>query len=159
MRRAREKARKNVEYGIHKWMEYFARLNPLAPQAPAGMDPIDGMIESGNAVIGTPDDAIAQIKRLEAKQGEFGAFLQLAHNWASFDNTIKSFDLWAEHVAPVFKNANASRQASYDWTMSNAMDFMGQAMNAAGAMIQKHADERAAKKAAKEGNGATHASK
>ena len=53
--------------------------------------------------------------------------------------------------------SNVSRQASYDWTMSNAMDFMGQAMNAAGAMIQKHADERAAKKAAKAGNGATQA--
>ena len=83
-------------------------------------------------MIGTPDDAIAQIQRLEAKQGEFGAFLQLAHNWATFENTIKSYDLWAEHVAPVFKNANVSRQASYDWTMSNAQDFMGQAMNAAG---------------------------
>ena len=115
------------------------------------------MIESGNAVIGTPEDAIAQIRRLEAKQGEFGAFLQLAHNWASFDKTIKSYELWAEHVAPVFKNANASRQASYDWTMSNATDFMGQAMGAAQAMIQKHADERAAKRAAKEGNGTTRA--
>ena len=143
----REDARKNVEYGIHKWMEYFARLNPLTPQAPNGRNPIDDMIESGNAVIGTPDDAIAQIKRLEAKQGEFGAFLQLAHNWAAFDKTIKSYELWAEHVAPVFKNANLSRQASYDWTMENAHDFMGQAMNAAGAMIQKHAEERAAKRA------------
>ena len=144
---SREQARKNVEYGIHKWMEYFARLNPLAPRPTNGKDPIDAMIESGNAVIGTPDDAIAQLKRLEAKQGEFGAFLQLAHNWAAFDHTIKSYELWAEHVAPVFKNANASRQASYDWTMSNAREFMGQAMNAAGAMIRKHADERAAKKA------------
>jgi limonene 1,2-monooxygenase len=151
----REQARKNVEYGIHKFMEYFARLNPLAPTPSNGKDPIDDMIESGRAVIGTPDDAIAQLKRLENKQGEFGAFLQLAHNWASFDNTIKSYDLWAEHVAPVFKNANLSRQASYDWTMSNAKDFMGQAMNAAGAMIQKHAEERAAKHAAAEGAAAT----
>jgi hypothetical protein len=30
--------------------------------------------------------------------------------------------------------------------MSNAVDFMGQAMNAAAAMMQKHAAERAAKK-------------
>jgi limonene 1,2-monooxygenase len=144
----REQARKNVEYGIYKFMEYFARLNPLAPAPTNGKHPIDDMIESGRAVIGTPDDAIAQLQRLEKKQGEFGAFLQLAHNWASFDNTIKSYELWAEHVAPVFKNANLSRQASYDWTMSNAHDFMGQAMNAAGAMIQKHAQERAEKAAA-----------
>jgi limonene 1,2-monooxygenase len=132
-------------------MEYFARLNPLSPVPTNGKDPIEDMIESGRAVIGTPDDAIAQLKRLETKQGEFGAFLQLAHNWASFDNTIKSYELWAEHVAPVFKNANVSRQASYDWTMSNAKDFMGQAMNAASAMIQKHAEERAAKHAGAEG--------
>jgi limonene 1,2-monooxygenase len=141
----REQARKNVEWGIHKWMEYFAKLNPLNPAPVNGRNPIDDMIESGRVVIGSPDDAIAQLKRLEAKQGEFGAFLQLAHNWATWDNTIKSYQLWAEHVAPVFKNANASRQDSYDWTMSNAKDFMGQAMNAAMAMIRKHADERAAK--------------
>jgi limonene 1,2-monooxygenase len=144
----REQARKNVEYGIYPWMEYFARLNPLAPKSTSGKHPIDDMIDSGAAVIGTPADAIAQLQRLEGKQGEFGAFLQLAHNWASFENTVKSYDLWAEHVAPVFKNAHTSRQASYDWTMSNATDFMGQAMNAAAAMMQKHAEERAAKKPA-----------
>ena len=105
---------------------------------------------SGRAVIGTPEDAIAQIKRLQTKQGVFGAFLQLAHNWATWDHTIKSYELWAEHVAPVFKGANASRQASYDWTMANAHDFMGQAMKAASAMIRKHANERAAKGAATE---------
>ena len=37
----REKARKNVKYGIYKWMEYFARLNPLTPMPPSGADPID----------------------------------------------------------------------------------------------------------------------
>jgi len=141
----REQARANVKWGLHKWREYFARLNPLTPQGPTGGDPVDAMIESGQAVIGTPDDAIAQIKRLRGQQGEFGAFLQLAHNWASWDNTIKSYQLWAEHVAPVFKNANTSRQASFDYTMSNAQEFMGKAMQAAGAMIQKHADEQAAK--------------
>jgi limonene 1,2-monooxygenase len=146
----RKQARENVKWAIHKWMEYFARLNPLSPPSTNDKDPIDDMIESGRAVIGTPDDAIAQLKRLEAKQGEFGAFLQLAHNWATWDNTIKSYQLWAEHVAPVFKNANTSRQASYDWTMSNAREFMGQAMNAATAMIRKHAEERAAKRSAAE---------
>jgi hypothetical protein len=39
--------------------------------------------------------------------------------------------------------------------MSNAHDFMGQAMNAASAMIQKHAEERAAKHATAEGAAAT----
>jgi len=142
----REQARANVQWGLHKWREYFQRINPLSPGGAGGKDPIDEMIESGQAVIGTPDDAIAQIQRLQAKQGQFGAFLQLAHNWATFDATIKSYELWAEYVAPVFKQANTSRQASYDWVTENAGDFMQKAMNAAGAMIQKHADEQAAKK-------------
>jgi len=144
----REQARRNVQWGLHKWLEYFARLNPLAPASNSGKLPIDDMIDSGRAVIGTPDDAIAQIRRLQNKQGEFGAFLQLAHNWATWDQTIKSYELWAEHVAPVFKNSNASRQASFEWTMANARDFMGQAMKAAAAMIHKHAAEQATKSAA-----------
>lgn len=148
---SREQARKNVEWGLHKWREYFANLNPLAPPLPEGMDPVDAMIASGQAVIGTPDDAIEQIKRLQAKQGQFGAFLQLAHNWAPWDATVNSYRLWAEHVAPVFKRANESRQASYDWVTENGANFMGQAMQAAGAMIQKHADERAAKAQKKAG--------
>ncbi len=142
----REQARANVAWGLHKWNAYFASINPLAPRgADDGKDVIDQMIDSGQAVIGTPDDAIAQVKRLQAQQGKFGAFLQLAHNWATWDNTVKSYQLWAEHVAPVFKNANVSRQASFDYTTGRAEEFMGKAMQAAGAMIQKHADEQAAK--------------
>lgn len=141
----REKARENVRWGLAKWQHYFAKLNPLAPSAPADRDPVDYLIESGQAVIGAPDDAIAQIQRLRAQQGEFGAFLQLAHNWATWDNTLKSYQLWAEHVVPVFKQANLSRQASFDHTMKHAEAFMTRAMQAAGAMIQKHADEQAAK--------------
>jgi limonene 1,2-monooxygenase len=146
----REQARANVKWGLHKWQNYFANLNPLSPRPAEGADPIDAMIESGQAVIGTPDDAVAQIERLRAKQGAFGAFLQLAHNWATWDNTLKSYQLWAEHVAPVFKNANASRRASFDHTAANAQALMGRAMEAAGAMIQRHAEEQAAKQKAAE---------
>jgi limonene 1,2-monooxygenase len=146
----REQARANVRWGLHKWQNYFSHLNPLSPRTPEGVDPVEAMIESGQVVIGTPDDAIAQIERLRAKQGEFGVFLQLAHNWATWDNTLKSYQLWAEHVAPVFKNANTSRQASFDHTSANAQALMGRAMEAAGAMIQRHAEEQAAKHKAAE---------
>jgi limonene 1,2-monooxygenase len=149
----REQARANVRWGLAKWVGYFAQLNPLSPRGEAGGDPVDQMIASGQAVVGTPDDAIAQIHRLQEKQGKFGAFLQLAHNWATWDNTVKSYQLWAEHVAPGFKQANVSRQASFDYTMGHATEFMGKAMQAAGAMIQKHADEQAAKSKATSSQG------
>jgi len=146
----REKAKENVRWGLAKWQGYFAGLNQTTLQgqdtaSTQAIDPVDALIESGSAVVGTPDDAIAQINRLKKQQGQFGAFLQLAHNWATFDNTIKSYQLWAEHVAPVFKHANTSRQASYDATKARGAELMGKVGEAIVAFTKKHADEMAAK--------------
>jgi len=98
-----------------------------------------------------PDDAIAQIRRLQAKQGEFGVFLQLAHNWANFENTKKSYELWQRHVTPVINGANVARQEAYDWATDpeRAGKFIGAAMTAAMNTIQKHHVEEAAKAGAK----------
>ncbi|MGB1088326.1 MAG: LLM class flavin-dependent oxidoreductase, partial [Alphaproteobacteria bacterium] len=65
----REKARENVRFGIENWLTYFRDVAalPLAPDD--GTDPVDALIDSGMAVIGTPDDAIAQIERLWDQSG------------------------------------------------------------------------------------------
>ena len=52
-------------------------------------DPARELVDSGLAVIGTPEDAIAQIRRLQKQSGGFGCFLQLAHNWADPEATMK----------------------------------------------------------------------
>ena len=56
------------------------------------------MIESGLAVIGTPEDAIAQLERLHSQSGGFGCFLQMAHNWADWAQTQRSYELIARHA-------------------------------------------------------------
>jgi len=94
----REKARDDVRYGLEKWVDYFTKVNPLTPPDFRGEgDMADRLVESGRAVIGTPEDAIGQLERLEAKQGPFGAFLLLAHNWASFEATKQSYELFVRH--------------------------------------------------------------
>jgi limonene 1,2-monooxygenase len=140
----REKARENVRYGLAKWWDYFSRINPaLAVADLSGEgDIVDRLIDSGRAVIGTPDDAAAQIARLEAKQGPFGAFLQLATNWASFENTKKSYELFARHVLPRFNDSSAAREASLGWVTDNADELTGAAAGAAMATIQKHFSEQ-----------------
>lgn len=142
----RERARENVRYGLLKWIDYFASINPTAPPIEGDGDPVDLMIEGGMAVIGTPEDAITQIERLYEKQGDFGVFLHLAVNWANWENTKKSYELYARHVAPHFHAANRHRQDSFDWTKANGEEFIGKAINAAAQMIQKHENEQAAKK-------------
>jgi limonene 1,2-monooxygenase len=143
----REEARKNVKYGIEQWASYFNRISPagFGNPTPSG-DLVDGMIESGRAVIGTPDDAVELIERLDKKSGGFGAFLQLAHNWADFAATKKSYELVARHVTPRLKGANRAREASLAFAGDGSAKFMGDAMAAAAAFIQRHAQEEAAKK-------------
>jgi limonene 1,2-monooxygenase len=134
----RERAMQDVEYGLRKWIDYFARVNPAA----AGGDlqdrsPAQAMVESGRAVIGTPEDAIAQIERLQEKAGRFGCFLMLAHNWASFDRTKNSYELFARHVLPTLNKVNDLRQASLtSYTENKAL--MGQAGNAMRESFEKH---------------------
>ena len=142
----REQARENVEFGLRRWIDYFTMFNPAAVgDAFHADDPATALVESGQAVIGTPDDAIAQLERLREQSGGFGCFLQLAHNWADWEHTQKSYELWARHVTPHFRGASANREASIQWTRDNVSEFMGAAMNAAQQMFMKHADEEAAK--------------
>lgn len=134
----------NIKFGYEKWSDYFAGITGnIAGRESQG---VEAAIESGVIVVGTPDDAIAQIQRLQKKQGEFGCFLQLAHNWANFENTKKSYELWMRHVVPVINKANVAREESFNWARDNKEKFIGAAMGAAMATIQKHHEEQAKKK-------------
>jgi limonene 1,2-monooxygenase len=142
----REQARKDVRFGIDKWVDYFSKISPLTLQGVEGHgDIVDRLVSSGRAAIGTPDDAIAAIEKLEQKQGHFGALLLLAHNWASFEATKKSYELFARHVLPRFNGANLGREGSLGWVTAHSDEFMGAAVNAAMATIQKHAAESGGK--------------
>ncbi len=102
-----EQAYKDVEYGIEHWFHYFQEVAAF-PQLVVGganvREMIDFMNTSGVGVIGTPEMAATQIERLwNQSNGGFGAFLLLAHNWANFDATKRSYDLLARNVFPRFQ--------------------------------------------------------
>ena len=112
--RTREQARADVKDGLARWVEYFDRVAPAGMRGLGGAgDPADLMVGAGRAVIGTPDDAIAMIERLQAKQGHFGVMLFQSHNWADWEATKKSYELYARFVMPHFAGTNRNRQDSY----------------------------------------------
>lgn len=138
----REKARENVRFGLEQWLYYFREVAAL-PLAPTdGSDPVDALIASGMAVIGTPDDAIAQIERLRAQSGGFGCFMQLAHNWANWENTQRSYELMARYVFPKFQQLNDNRETSLNWARDNRPTFMGEAMMAVGSRVAQHVEKK-----------------
>ncbi len=143
----REQARANVAHGLEQWMRYFSQINPMGA-GPVDLPVsrlVDVLVDSGRAVIGTPDDALAQVERLQKQTGGFGTLLQLAHNWADFENTKKSYELFMRYVAPRVSDANRNRSASLEWATAHSGEFMRAARGAARQMIEKHAAERAQK--------------
>jgi len=140
----REQARENLRFGFADFLFYFTKVVAL-PIAPADVpDPIDSLVESGFAVVGTPDDAIAQIDRLRKQTGGFGCFMQLAHNWANWENTKHSWELFARYVMPKFQDLNVRRDASMEWARVNHDEFIGRTRQAVSDRIARHIEEKGA---------------
>ena len=123
----REQAVADVAFGLPQWLDYFQRVAalPLGVESDDPAEMAQAMNDSGFAVIGTVEDAIAQIQRLIDQSGGFGTFLFLAHNCASWEATKRSYELFAEYVIPACRNMNVARDASIDWVGQNTERFFG----------------------------------
>jgi limonene 1,2-monooxygenase len=140
----REQAVRDVAYGLGHWVEYFQRVAalPLAPDTTDHDSLVEAINASGLAVIGTPEDAIAQVARLEEQSGGFGTYLLMAHEWADRRETLRSYELFAREVMPAFQGSTDRMRASREWAIENRPRFMGDAGAAIMSAIQQHAEEQ-----------------
>ena len=143
----KEQAVADVAFGLEEWVDYFQRVAalPLAPNTENFESLVDALNASGFAVIGTVEDAIAQITRLQEQSKGFGTFLLMGHEWADTAATLHSYELIARFVAPRFQGSSESLTSSRDWAAENRPEFIGAAGNAVMSAIQKHHEEKAAK--------------
>lgn len=136
----REQAEADVQYGIDEWGSYQFR-NPVTFGAmakkysdPAGhTSVVDIVRRSGMGVVGTPEDAIALIDRLQQQSGGFGKFLLLAHNWANPAATRRSYELFAQYVFPYFQDQLARKQERW----AQALADVASAAEQSAAAIQR----------------------
>ncbi|HVM52820.1 MAG TPA: LLM class flavin-dependent oxidoreductase [Acidimicrobiales bacterium] len=143
-----EQARADVAFGLKDWIDYFQKVAalPLAPDTEDSDELVDAMNASGLAVIGTPDQAAAQIQRLvDQSNGGFGAYLFMAHEWADRGATLRSYELFARYVAPLFQGSTPAPVASRDWAAANRPQFIGAATEAVMKAVGDHHAELAAK--------------
>jgi limonene 1,2-monooxygenase len=146
-----EQARRDVEFGLMHWLEYFAHVAALPLKIPdLGVADIDMIMElmnaSGLAVIGTPDMAIEAIRRLEKQSGGFGTFLFMAHEWADREATLRSYEMFARHVAPAFQGSIDSLLASRDRVKAGHEAAQGQVDAAIEGATKRYIAEREASK-------------
>ena len=133
----REQAKKNVEFGLNRFRDYFTDVATF-PIVPADVtDPYTYLTETGTACIGTPDDAIAFIERLQKGSGGFGVIMELAQNWADWDQTKRHYELMARYVHPHFQGSRELRQDSYAFARDHHEEFVGQSAAAVQAEIDR----------------------
>ena len=137
----REQARADVKFGLADFKRYFGEVAtfPIIPPEVTG-DPAEYLVTSGLACIGTPDDCIRHFERLwKGSNGGLGGILLLAHNWADWPATLRSYELMARYVHPHFqRNANALRVWSYDDAASKYITAGAQMKSAVQAAIDRH---------------------
>jgi len=114
----KEKAMENCRAGFAAYEQYGFSVRPEGPAA-IGLASLESINESGRGVIGTPDEALAVLENFWAKSGGFGTILMLAHDWADWEATKKSYELFARYVLPKFNERNAWREQSMAWLRAN----------------------------------------
>jgi hypothetical protein len=89
-------------------MEYFFAIGLKAPYESHPGQPAHEITPRSGAdrrdwIIGTPDDAIAEIERMQAETGGFGGLMLTTHEWTTTDKLRRSYDLFARYVMPHFR--------------------------------------------------------
>jgi limonene 1,2-monooxygenase len=139
----REQARENVKFGLDQFCDYFRDVATFPIVPPDIADRYQYMTESGMACVGTPDDAIAFIERLQKGSGGFGVIMELSHNWADWQQTKRHYELMARYVHPKFQGWREWRDDSYAYARDHHAEFTGQSSAAVQAEIDRLAQRRA----------------
>ena len=92
-----EEAWRDVEASIGRDMEYFVSIGLKGPYEAYPGQPANEITARSGAdrrdwIIGTPDDAIEQIERMQAETGGFGGLMLTTHEWTGTEKVRRSMD-------------------------------------------------------------------
>ncbi len=98
-----------------------------------GIDPTDGpqdklvekMVESGAWCVGTPDDLIDTINRLDEESGGFGGLMIQATEWGTREQVLHSYELIARYVMPKFQGSIENLNRSHSWSVAKIPELKG----------------------------------
>ena len=150
----REEARRQAGQGLLHWHNEYTVGTLRRPGILPFSDPDEAVdktafVEGSAAVIGTPDDLVASIRKLLQTSDGFGAIIGFAHDWANREDTLRSWDLVARYVIPEVNGMLDKYRASNQYVRDHA-EFLERAGQAVMSKIM--GNERAAA-AMKEGMG------
>ncbi len=95
--------------------EYFEKTIGMTPSDGPSDGIIDRMVEDGIWCIGTPDDLVDAIHRLDDMSGGFGSLILLATEVGTREQVMHSYELIARYVMPKFQGSLDSLTQSQDF--------------------------------------------
>jgi limonene 1,2-monooxygenase len=108
----------------HETVTYFEETLGRPPGR--SDDPIRDGVAAGTTLVGTPDTVSKGIERLiHFSRGGFGGLLFRANEWASREDTLKSYELFARYVMPRFQGSLETVAGSNAWCRSKRKTIFG----------------------------------
>jgi limonene 1,2-monooxygenase len=147
---SKKQAEEEAKLGLQRWHNDYNVLVLGRPGAKRVDDPDEllgqiagrGAEGTGAAVVGTPDEMVTAIRKLQEVTGGFGTVLGFAHDWANREATLRSWELFARYVIPEINGTSANQRNSAQFLIDHQKELMAGAGAAIMAKIQ--GNERAA---------------
>ena len=141
----RQEALDDIRVGSARYLkEYSEGTNGRKSVFDGPMDQVvDNMAESGSWIVGTPEDCIDAINRLQEQSGGFGGFLVQTIDWAPREKILRSYELMARYVMPQFQGTVAATIASNKWAAERQETLVAGRVRAIDRAKQVYADRQA----------------
>ena len=103
---------------------------------------IDVMMERGQWCVGTPDDLVATLNRLDEDTGGYGGLLVQATEWGTREQVLHSYELLARYVMPRFQGSLTSLENSQSWSAGKGEELKALRVQAIDRAQQDYAEQR-----------------
>jgi limonene 1,2-monooxygenase len=138
----REQARREARDGLFRHNNEYITETLQRPGARAFKTPDEAVDRTAFApgavaTIGTPDDLVARIKSVLEISGGFGTVVGFVHDWASPENTRRSWDMVARYVVPEINGYLATLRTSREFVVNNR-EYFNRARQAVMAKINQN---------------------
>jgi limonene 1,2-monooxygenase len=106
------------------WVTGYQRdvLSRPLPEGVPEDQVVAALVERGAWIVGTPDDCIATIDRLDERSGGFGGLLVMVQDWATREQQRRSYELLARYVMPRYQGAVSGVEAAYRHAAEHRQD-------------------------------------
>ena len=143
----KKQAMDDIESGAHRDIhEYFSTISDNGiDQYKNSKDQheddvtVSSVINKRSWIIGTPDDAIKEIEKLEKDAGGIGGLMITTHEWVSESKNKYSAELFARYVMPHFRGHTADLKREWARTKKDSKD--GKLAHASGKKVENPFDK------------------